>query len=291
MQDKDISKILFKQTMKNNSYWVLNKAAVATLGIEAAFLLSVFADAEEIFSDLEGWFYQTIETIEEITTLTRRKQNSCIDVLVEKKLIDTCLRGMPARRHFKILHDNATNLFVQNVQTSVHETDKLECAKRTTNKEHIYKANNQSNNNKNKHSSPEDEEVEALFERLWELYPRKEGKMAIKKTTKVEIAKIGFLPMWRAIMRYKWDARDKPRQFTLLGSTFFNSRRADFMDDTYKGDWPEEEPSYSNGGKTKAENDAELRAIPHWDAAEQKKNAARVADLLLRDTDIMFRDE
>ncbi len=297
MQEQNIGKILFKQTMKNNSYWVLNRAAVQTLGVEAAFMLSALADAEELFSDDEGWFFQTIETIQSITTLSRRKQNTCIKVLEENKVIKTDLRGMPAKRHFKILHMNATNLFVQSEQTSMSETSKLDSPKRAANKEHTDKADNQSNNYKHEASEKKKKKAadssidEALFERLWKLYPRKEGKAAVSKKAKKEITEIGFLPMWRAIMRYEWEVQGRERQFILMGSTFFNGRYVDFLDDKYEGEWPREEPSYSNGGWTKEEQlafEQECRNNPSATPEEQKANAEKVWQAAFGQDEIWF---
>lgn len=123
-----------KQLLLSSSYWTLSKPLVYKFGLEAAFLLCNFAEAENLSSD--GWFYQTIETVQEKTTLSRRKQDNAIESLEKLGVLYSDVRGIPAKRYFKIDYEKiSTILFEQNVQTSLSETDKLECAKRTTNKE------------------------------------------------------------------------------------------------------------------------------------------------------------
>ena len=74
---------------------------------------------------------------------------------------------------------------------------------------------------------------EELFNELWELYPRKMGKASVSKKAKQEIFKIGFDRMADAIERYKKQiAKNGTREeYVLYGSTFFNTRYADFLED------------------------------------------------------------
>lgn len=130
-----------KHLLLANSYWALSKPLVYALGLETAFLLCNFAEAENLSKN--GWFYQTIKTVEEKTTLSRRKQDRCIEQLTELGILETKVMGVPAKRHFRINYSkveeimfaNCTNKFVRNEQTRVSEPNKQECAKRTTNKE------------------------------------------------------------------------------------------------------------------------------------------------------------
>ena len=137
---------MIKELLMSSSYWVLNKSVVKTLGIETAFLLTNLVEADKLLADDEGWFYQTIDTIEEITTLTRRKQESSIEKLIDKGILLQQNKGIPMKRYFKLNSFKVNELLmsnnikvVQNVQTSMNELSKLECAKRTTSKELINK--------------------------------------------------------------------------------------------------------------------------------------------------------
>lgn len=97
---------LVKEILKSSGYWVLNKSIVKEYGIECALLLSVFDEAEAMMGDNEGWFCQTAETIEELTGLSRFKQDKIIAKLEQQGIVQKEVRGVPARRHFKLVRVN-----------------------------------------------------------------------------------------------------------------------------------------------------------------------------------------
>lgn len=137
---------MIKELLMSSSYWTLNKRVVKTLGIETAFFLTNLVEADKLLADDEGWFYQTIETIEKLTTLSRRKQDIAIKQLTEIGVLIQKNKGIPMKRYFKLNSFKINELltvenvqFVQNVQTRMNESYKLECAKRTTSKELINK--------------------------------------------------------------------------------------------------------------------------------------------------------
>lgn len=73
--------------------------------------------------------------------------------------------------------------------------------------------------------------IEQNFEELWKLYPKKKGKGQIKPKTKREIYKVGFEKMKLAIERYKKERQGKDDQYTMYGSTFFNSGYKDYLEE------------------------------------------------------------
>lgn len=79
----------------------MNKAIVKEYGIESALLLSVFVEAGATMSD-DGWFCQTSKTIEESTGLSRFKQDNIIAEFEKQGVIKKEVRGIPAKRYFKI---------------------------------------------------------------------------------------------------------------------------------------------------------------------------------------------
>lgn len=155
---------MIKELLMSSSYWVLNKSVVKSLGIETAFFLTNLVEADKLLADDDGWFYQTIDTIEEITTLTRRKQESSIKILIERDILLQKNKGIPMKRYFKLNSFKVNELLipnniknVQNVQTSMNELYKLECAKRTTSKELINKELN----------------INISFDEFWKIYKKK----------------------------------------------------------------------------------------------------------------------
>ena len=93
---------------------VVNKRLAKALGLHEAIIYSellsrhcYFADRGRL--DAGGYFYNTIEDLQDGTTLTRRQQDKAIGNLAKAGLIKTKLFGMPAKRHFKII-DNEVGL-------------------------------------------------------------------------------------------------------------------------------------------------------------------------------------
>ena len=132
-------KVLVKQLLLSSNYWALNKTVVKIFGIETAFLLSNLAEAEQMMSDSNGWFYQTSDTLQELTTLSRYKQDKAIEDLERAGILERDVRGIPAKRYFKLDYKSLANKIVNNSQTRVEKNDKLELKKLTTNKESINK--------------------------------------------------------------------------------------------------------------------------------------------------------
>ena len=109
----------------------MNKQIVKTLGIEPAFLLTILIEASDGLADEEGWFYQTIEKIGELTGIGRHKQDKIIKDLIESKILEQKNKGVPCKRYFKINYEMIENLVFQKQQTSLSQNDKLDCKKET----------------------------------------------------------------------------------------------------------------------------------------------------------------
>lgn len=121
----------FKQLLMSSNYYTLNKQIVKTVGIEPAFLLTILIEASDGLADDEGWFYQTIETLEDLTGLSRHKQNKIIQDLIEASILIQENRGTPCRRFFKISFQEIENLVFKKTETSLLKIDKLDCKKLT----------------------------------------------------------------------------------------------------------------------------------------------------------------
>ena len=121
----------FKQLLMSSNYYTLNKHIVKTLGIEPAFLLTILIEASDGLADDEGWFYQTIEKIGELTGIGRHKQDKIIKDLIESKILEQKNKGVPCKRYFKINYEMIENLVFQKQQSSLSQNDKLDCKKET----------------------------------------------------------------------------------------------------------------------------------------------------------------
>ena len=87
-----------------------NRPLAHALGTNEAIIYSaliakqVYYEQREML-DGEGWFYSTVNDLEESTALTKRQQCCSVKVLVEVGLIKSEKRGMPARRCFRVVKD------------------------------------------------------------------------------------------------------------------------------------------------------------------------------------------
>lgn len=79
-------------------------------------------------------------------------------------------------------------------------------------------------------------DADALFEKLWKLYPVKKGKGQVSDTKKMKLLKIGYDEMSRAIERYLADLKKDEWRRAQNGSTFFNSGYVDYLDGNYSPD-------------------------------------------------------
>lgn len=62
------------------------------------------------------WTYKTIKEVEEETALTRHEQDIAIKICKEKRVIEIQLKGIPAKRHFKINIDNIIKLLAEEIK-------------------------------------------------------------------------------------------------------------------------------------------------------------------------------
>ena len=92
--------------LASDSYITVNRYIVKAVGLEAAVMLGELASEcnyHKIRGQLEdGYFYSTLDNIEEKTTLSRKKQDKVIKVLKEKGIIDVKVKGCPPKRYFRI---------------------------------------------------------------------------------------------------------------------------------------------------------------------------------------------
>lgn len=87
-----------------------NRLLAHALGIKAALLFNSLVGKQAYYEkhsmiDSEGWFYSTIEDMQESTALSRCQQNKAIGVLVKAGLIDYRTGGVHCRRHFRVSDD------------------------------------------------------------------------------------------------------------------------------------------------------------------------------------------
>lgn len=114
-----------KQLLLMNNYYSLNKTLVSRLGIEEAFFICLLAEAEQLFKghEKDGYFFQTAKEIETRSGLSSYKQRTIIASLEEKGLIKTDLKGIPAKRYFKLEYESISNFIFEGEETEKEEVE------------------------------------------------------------------------------------------------------------------------------------------------------------------------
>lgn len=109
--------------------------AKALKSIEAAILFSEFVQRYQFHETREelieitdkggGWFYHTMEAIEERTAIGRRGMDAAVEILQKANLIEVTKHGLPCRRYFRLnlqgIEDFSKNL------SSLYKVYKLGC--------------------------------------------------------------------------------------------------------------------------------------------------------------------
>lgn len=82
------------------------------------------------------------------------------------------------------------------------------------------------------------------IDEVWKLYPNKKGKSDSYKNIPKLISQHGFEEIKKCVERYCIEVKDQDKKYMMYGSTFFNGRFEDYLDENY-------EPSNNQGSKDK----------------------------------------
>lgn len=127
--------------IRTDDFLILNRVFIRELGLNPAILLCELANQSahfeeegqlETFDDEYGYFYEKIAVMEKRTGLSRREQDTALKVLKERELIKCVVKGLPAKRYFKVNEEKATEVFL-NSKSRMAEKDKVDVRKSPTN--------------------------------------------------------------------------------------------------------------------------------------------------------------
>ena len=194
----------------------------------------------------DGECYPSINTITQELGITKDTYYKHLQVLIDNKIICKSTvrnKGKFGSTLYKILP------YPKNSETNKSETIKSDTDISNTNnysapfpKNYDSPFPNFSETTKNsiqrtvykEHILCKSTDADALFEKLWKLYPNKKGKGRVSKTQKQKLLKIGYDEMSRTIDRYKDGLSKDDWRKPQNGSTFFNSGYVDYLDKNYE---------------------------------------------------------
>lgn len=124
--------------LASDGFLSVNKHIARIVGLDAAVLLAELASSHNYFEVTEqltddGMFFETIDRIEENTTLSKYQQSKAVNVLTDAGILETNKIGIPAKRYFKINEQAVLNLLndkrLKNLTTVSKKNEPLEVKK------------------------------------------------------------------------------------------------------------------------------------------------------------------
>lgn len=92
--------------LATNNFITVNRTVAGIVGLEAAVIFGELAGESQYWQEkhpeAEGWFFSTVENLEEKTFLSAHQQRQAIQKLEEQGWIETEKKGMPARRYIRL---------------------------------------------------------------------------------------------------------------------------------------------------------------------------------------------
>ena len=145
--------------LASDNYIVINRDLLKKYGINVALMLCELASEYNYFDQSgkleDGMFYSTIDNINERTGLSKYQQSEALKVLDKIGIVKSVVKGIPAKRFFKIDVEELAKQIVNISPSSCKEIGKLDGEKVET-KNNNRKLINNSNNLKDKESKKED---------------------------------------------------------------------------------------------------------------------------------------
>lgn len=100
-------KLSLIKLIASRNYISVNKDLIKLFGLEEAVILGELASEYAYWEDrgelaADGYFYSTVENIEKNTTIKEKRQRAALKKLHEAGVVSVVLRGLPAKRYFRI---------------------------------------------------------------------------------------------------------------------------------------------------------------------------------------------
>ena len=188
--------------LASRNFIVVNKDVARKIGLDEAIMLGELASEYNYWEDRgelteDGFFFSTIENIEENTTFSQYKQQKTIERLRDLGLLYVSRRGIPAKRYIKLREPNILALFENRSYTD----DGAEKVKRKVKPDYTQE-----------------------FDEIWKRYPKKQGKdRAQKAYQKAREQGVSRDTIEEGLTRYKRYIEDRSIEDRYIknGSTWF----------------------------------------------------------------------
>lgn len=104
--------------LSTDAFLSVNKSISKKIGIIPAIVLSELISEQKYWTsrnelDSDGFFFSTIENIEDNCGIKRSQQDSAIEILLKENLLYKKVKGMPRKRFFKINTDTILKILME----------------------------------------------------------------------------------------------------------------------------------------------------------------------------------
>ena len=103
------------QLLASDNFITVNRTIAKEIGLDEAILLGELASEYNYYSSRDmledGYFYSTVENVEDNTTLSDYRQRKAIGKLQDLGIIDVVRKGLPAKRYIRINEEKVFALF------------------------------------------------------------------------------------------------------------------------------------------------------------------------------------
>lgn len=114
--------------LASDNYIATNKELIKKLGLEEAVLFGELASEFNYWATLNklenGYFYSTVENVEEKTTLSAHKQRNALKKLQEIGIVDVKRKGIPAKRFITINQEQLIEILDLQLSKNLTTRDK-----------------------------------------------------------------------------------------------------------------------------------------------------------------------
>lgn len=145
--------------LASDNYIVINRDLLKKYGINVTLMLCELASEYNYFDKNgkleDGMFYSTIDNISERTGLSKYQQAEALKALDEDGIVKSVIKGMPAKRYFKIDVEELTKQ-IANISLSSCKEIRKQAGEKLETKNNDIKIINKSNNLKDKESKKEE---------------------------------------------------------------------------------------------------------------------------------------
>ena len=112
----------------SNNYGLYNKTLAKKIGLHESIFLGEIISEYDYWNKMhsltdDGYFYSTVENVMESTTLSDYQQRSIIKHLVELKILDVKVAGMPAKRYFRINEEQFYAILLEDDEDNNNDQD------------------------------------------------------------------------------------------------------------------------------------------------------------------------